>query len=176
MKCPFCHHEDLKVTDSRDSTDMNAIRRRRECLRCSRRFTTFETIELTLQVHKRDGCYEDFNQSKLIKGIEAACRHTSVSYEQVIAIAASITGSMLQGHQREVSTRELGDMVMAHLKDLDPIAYIRFACEYKRFKQIDELVEVIESIQAKDDRLGEQLSPLTPETFREILQEDYKCH
>lgn len=149
MKCPFCHHGELKVTDSRDSSDMNAIRRRRECLKCLRRFTTFETIELIIQVHKRDGRYEDFLREKLIKGIEAACRHTSVSHDQVIAVATKITGELVQGQQREVSTKQLGEMVMAHLQDLDPIAYIRFACEYKRFKQIDELVEAIESIQAK---------------------------
>jgi transcriptional repressor NrdR len=115
-----------------------------------RRFTTFETIELTLQVHKRDGRYEDFQQEKLIKGIEAACRHTRVSHDQVIAVAATITGEFFQGHYREISTRQVGEMVMSHLKNLDPIAYIRFACEYKRFKQIDELVQVIESIQAKE--------------------------
>ena len=149
MKCPFCHHGELKVTDSRDSSDMNAVRRRRECLKCLRRFTTFETIELTIQVHKRDGRYEDFLREKLIKGIEAACRHTSVSHDQAIAVAAKITGELVQGQQREVSTKQLGEMVMSHLQGLDPIAYIRFACEYKRFKQIDELVEAIESIQAK---------------------------
>lgn len=150
MRCPFCHHEELKVTDSRNTADMNAIRRRRECLHCLRRFTTFETVELTLQVLKRDGRYEDFQKDKLSRGVEAACRHTSVSYDQVIAIAAQITGELLQGQYREISTKELGEMVMAHLQKHDPIAYIRFACEYKRFKQIDQLVEAIESIQLKE--------------------------
>lgn len=149
MKCPFCCQTELKVTDSRDSPEANAIRRRRECLKCLRRFTTFETIELSLQVHKRDGRYEDFQQEKLIKGIEAACRHTRVSRDQVIAVASKITSEILQEQGGEVSTKKLGEMVMAHLQELDHIAYIRFACEYKRFKQIDELVEVIESIQSK---------------------------
>lgn len=151
MKCPFCQHEELKVTDSRDSPDVNAIRRRRECLKCLRRFTTFETIELVLQVHKRDGRYEEFQQEKLIKGIEAACRHTSVSHNQAVAVAAKITGELFHGQLKEVSTKDLGDFVMAHLQGLDPVAYIRFACEYKRFKQIDELVEAIEWIQSRDD-------------------------
>lgn len=155
MKCPFCHHQDSKVTDSREAAEMNAIRRRRECLNCLRRFTTFETIELTLQVLKRDGCYEDFQQQKLINGMVAACRHTTISHDQVIAMAAQITGILLQQQVREITTTELGDMVMKHLQALDPIAYIRFACVYRRFKNIEELVDAIKNIQPKDDRASE---------------------
>lgn len=151
MKCPFCHHEELKVTDSRDAAEMNTIRRRRECLSCQRRFTTFETIELTVEVKKRDGRYEDFEQQKLIKGLEAACRHTTISREQVIAIASQITGDIMQQQVREVTTTELGDLVMKHLQAMDPIAYIRFACVYRRFKNVEELVEAIQSIKPKDD-------------------------
>lgn len=146
MKCPFCHHEELKVTDSRDAAEMNTIRRRRECLGCQRRFTTFETIELTIEVKKRDGRYEDFEQQKLVKGLEAACRHTTISREQVNAIAAQITGNIMQQQVREITTTELGELVMKHLQALDPIAYIRFACEYLRFKNVEELVEAIESL------------------------------
>jgi transcriptional repressor NrdR len=156
MRCPFCHHEDLKVTDSRDATDVNAIRRRRECLNCLRRFTTFETMELSLQVHKRDGRYEEFQQQKLINGLEAACRHTTISHDQVIGIAAQISGELMQGQVREISTTELGDMVMKQLQSLDPIAYIRFACVYRRFKKIDELMDAIQSIQPKDDAKRKQ--------------------
>lgn len=151
MKCPFCNHDELKVTDSRDAPEMNAIRRRRECLSCQRRFTTFETVELTVEVKKRDGRYEDFEQQKLIKGLEAACRHTTISREQVIAIATKITGDVMQRQVREISTTELGDLVMQHLQALDPIAYIRFACVYRRFKNVEELVDAIQSIKAKDD-------------------------
>lgn len=151
MKCPFCHHEELKVTDSRDAPEMNTIRRRRECLNCQRRFTTFETIELTVEVKKRDGRYEDFEQQKLIKGLEAACRHTTISREQVIAIASQITGDIMQQQVREITTTELGELVMKQLQAMDPIAYIRFACVYRRFKNVEELVEAIQSIKAKDD-------------------------
>lgn len=151
MKCPFCHHEELKVTDSRYAPETNAIRRRRECLECQRRFTTFETIELTVQVKKRDGRYEEFQQQKLIKGLEAACRHTTIGLEQVITIAAGITGDVMQRQVREITTTELGELVMTQLQALDPIAYIRFACVYKRFKNIDELMEAIKSIKPKDD-------------------------
>ena len=136
MKCPYCGHKELKVIDSRESPDMNAIRRRRECLDCLRRFTTFETIELSVQVLKRNGMYEDYQQQKLISGLDAACRHTTISHDQVIAIASQVT-----------------EGVMKKLKALDPIAYIRFACEYRRFKDIDELIEEIQSIESKDEGL-----------------------
>lgn len=150
MKCPYCPHNDHKVIDSRDAPEINAIRRRRECLHCLRRFTTFETIELTLQVHKRDGRYEDFQQNKLIYGLEASCRHTTISHDQISAIAAQITDHLMQRQKREISTTELGEIVMKHLQSLDPIAYIRFACVYKRFKNIEELMDAIQSIQPKD--------------------------
>lgn len=151
MKCPFCDCEELKVTDSRDSLEYNAIRRRRECLGCQKRFTTFETVESALQVHKRDGRYEEFQQAKLINGMEVACRHTSVSRDQVLRVASEITSELMERNAREVDTRELGDMVMKALQKLDPIAYIRFACVYRRLKDIEELMEAVRSVQAKDD-------------------------
>jgi len=151
MRCPFCSSEELKVIDSRDSLEVNAIRRRRECLKCLNRFTTFETIELSMQVQKRDGRYEDFQQQKLLNGIEAACRHTKISREQIQTIAAQITSHIMQQQLREIHTKELGEMVMKHLLAADAIAYIRFACEYRRFQDIGELVEAIKSIQAKDE-------------------------
>lgn len=149
MKCPFCDFEGLKVTDSRDAPEMNAIKRRRECLGCSKRFTTYETVELLVQVKKRDGTYEDFRKEKLINGIEAACRHTKVSHDQVIALASRITNELMQ--LQEVSTTRLGEIVMKQLRELDLIAYIRFACVYKRFKHLDELEEAIKTLQSKDD-------------------------
>ncbi len=156
MKCPYCYHIDHKVTDSRDAAEGNAIRRRRECLNCLRRFTTFETIELTFQVHKRDGRYEDFQQQKLINGLDAACRHTTVSHDQVNVLAAEITGELMQRQSREISTTELGEMAMKQLQALDPIAYIRFACVYRRFKNVEELMDAIQSIQSKDDAKQKQ--------------------
>jgi len=153
MKCPFCGNEDLKVTDSRNALDANAIRRRRECLNCNRRFTTFETIELTIQVRKRDGLYEDFQEEKLTSGLEAACRHTRVSYEQVRTLASKITSELMERQVREISTKEIGEIVMKYLKTMDTIAYIRFACVYRRFKDIGELMEAIQSIEPKDSVL-----------------------
>lgn len=158
MKCPFCRNKELKVIDSREAPDMNAIRRRRECLDCLRRFTTFETIELSVQVLKRDGMYEDFQQQKLINGLDAACRHTTVSHDQVIAIASQVTDELMNRQVREVSTTELGEIVMKKLQTMDPIAYIRFACVYRRFKDIDELMEEIQSIESTDEGLRKQTS------------------
>ena len=153
MRCPFCYFDGLKVTDSRDVNDINATRRRRECLQCSKRFTTFETIELQVQVKKRDGTFEDFQQNKLINGIEAACRHTRISRDQVIGIASKITHELLQSHTPEIRTSQLGEMVMEELRNLDPIAYIRFACVYRRFKDLDELEEAIKTVQIKDEAI-----------------------
>lgn len=144
MRCPFCNHEELKVTDSRNATEVNGVRRRRECLNCLRRFTTFETIDLTIQVLKRDGRYEDFQQDKLIRGLDAACRHTRVSHEQVLALAYKITADLMERQIREINTTELGEIVMRHLQELDAIAYIRFACVYRRFKDVGELMDAIQ--------------------------------
>ncbi len=152
MRCPFCSHENLKETDSRESIEMNANRRRRECLNCLRRFTTFETIELVVQLKKRDGTYEDFQQQKLINGLAAACRHTKVSHEQVIALASQITQELLQSQPREVSTTEVGKLAMSYLKAVDEIAYIRFACVYSRFQDLKELEEAIKRIRSKDEK------------------------
>lgn len=146
MQCPFCSHPESKVTDSRNAFDQNSIRRRRECLKCLRRFTTFETIDLTLQVLKRDGRYEDFSQEKLIKGLDAACRHTRISHDQVRALAYKLTSDLMERQVREISTREIGEIVMEHLKNMDTIAYIRFACVYRRFKDVNELKSAIEHI------------------------------
>lgn len=147
MKCPFCSHEELKVTDSRNALEANAIRRRRECLKCTRRFTTFETLELSMQVKKRDGRYENFHEQKLVTGLEAACRHTHISHDQVLVIASGVSNELMQRQVREISTKEIGEIVMKYLKGMDMIAYIRFACVYRRFRDIGELMDEIHSIE-----------------------------
>jgi transcriptional repressor NrdR len=151
MKCPFCHSSELKVTDTRETPDGLAIRRRRECLSCRRRFTTFETIEIQdLQVQKRDGRFQDFELVKLRTGIEKACRHTKIGPDQVLKIALEIQAELMSCPQGAVTSRKIGDMVMDALRGLDSIAYIRFACEYRRFKDINELVETIEAIDPEE--------------------------
>jgi transcriptional repressor NrdR len=111
-----------------------------------RRFTTFETVDLSLQVKKRNGTYQDFQQEKLIQGIDAACRHTRVSHDDVRALADRIKVELMARGIREISSRELGDLVMMYLKEIDVVAYIRFACVYKRFKDIRELSEAIQAL------------------------------
>ena len=134
------------MTDSRFAAEINAIRRRRECGQCMRRFTTFETVDLSLQVKKRDGTFEDFLQGKLINGMDAACRHTRISHDQVRALAYKIKADLVGKGVREISSQELGEIVLQQLLATDVVAYIRFACVYKRFKDIQELVEAIQSI------------------------------
>ena len=150
MRCPFCNHEESKVTDSRDAVETNAIRRRRECCQCMKRFTTFETVDLSLQVKKRDGTFEDFQQEKLIHGIDAACKHTRVSHDQVRAVAHKIKAELMAKGVREISSQELGDIAIRHLKETDVVAYIRFACVYKRFKDVRELLEAIQELKNEE--------------------------
>ncbi|MGE0198690.1 MAG: transcriptional regulator NrdR [Simkaniaceae bacterium] len=146
MKCPFCGHEESKVTDSRGASEANAIRRRRECLSCARRFTTFETVDISLQVRKRDGSYEDFHLPKLIKGLDAASRHTRISHDQVRDLASSIASELMENQVREIDTTKLGELVMERLRELDTVAYIRFACVYRRFKDVDEIMDAIHTV------------------------------
>lgn len=143
MKCPYCGHEELKVTDSRNASETNAIRRRRECLSCLRRFTTFETVDISLQVRKRDGSYEDFQLEKLTKGIDTASRHTRISHDQVRDLASSIVNELFEKQVREIEAIQLGEIVMKRLRNLDTVAYIRFACVYKRFKDLEEIVNAL---------------------------------
>ena len=155
MRCPFCGHEESKVTDSRNTNDTNAIKRRRECLSCQKRFTTFEHVDVTIQVKKKDGTYEDFNPEKLIKGLDAACRHTKVSHGQVRSLANQIMQELVENQVQQIDTKGLGEIVMNHLKNLDRIAYIRFACVYKRFKDINELTEAIQKISPEEEKLSQ---------------------
>ncbi len=111
-----------------------------------RRFTTFETVDLSLQVKKRDGTFEDFNQEKLINGLDSACRHTRISHDQVRSMAYKIKADLVGKGVREIRSQELGEVVLKHLLKSDVVAYIRFACVYKRFKDVKDLVEAIQSV------------------------------
>lgn len=121
-----------------------------------KRFTTFETVDLSLQVKKRDGTYEDFVYEKLLNGIDAACRHTRISHDQVRSMAASIKADLLAKGLREITSQELGDIAIQHLKQIDVVAYIRFACVYKRFKDVQQLLEAIQEIKEDSPHATEQ--------------------
>ena len=142
MRCPNCSFPDSKVIDSRPAEDGTTIRRRRECLACQKRFTTYEIIErLPLVVVKRDGSRQSFDKVKLINGMVRACEKRPVALATLEQIADDIEQELQSNLEREVSTVEIGEMVMARLKDLDEVAYVRFASVYRSFKDINTFME-----------------------------------
>jgi len=149
MKCPFCGYAESKVIDSRPAEEGSTIRRRRECLACNKRFTTYETIErMPLVVVKRDGSRQSFDRVKVMNGLVRACEKRPVPLTQLEAITDSIETELQGALEREISTAEIGEMVMERLKDLDEVAYVRFASVYRQFKDIntfmDELTKLLE--------------------------------
>ena len=142
MKCPFCGYTESKVIDSRPTEEGASIRRRRECLACQKRFTTYENIErLPLVVVKRDGSRESFDRVKLINGMVRACEKRPVSLARLEKIADEIEQELQGRLEREFSTVEIGEMVMSRLKDVDEVAYVRFASVYRSFKDINTFME-----------------------------------
>ncbi len=147
MKCPFCGYSDSKVIDSRPAEEGSTIRRRRECLACQKRFTTYEIIErLPLVVIKRDGSRQSFDKVKLINGMVRACEKRPVSLSQLENIADEIEQELQSGLEREVRTVDIGEMVMARLKDVDEVAYVRFASVYRSFKDINTFMEELSKL------------------------------
>ena len=142
MKCPFCGYSESKVIDSRPAEEGTTIRRRRECLDCQRRFTTYEIVErMPLVVIKRDGSRQSFDKVKLINGMVRACEKRPVSLNQLEQIADEIEQDLQSGLEREISTVTIGEMVMSRLKDVDEVAYVRFASVYRSFKDINAFME-----------------------------------
>lgn len=148
MRCLFCGHTESKVIDSRSTDEGTTIRRRRECLECGKRFTTYEKIEsIPIIVVKKDGTRESFDREKIINGLLRACEKRPVSLEQVENIVDEIEARLYNLLEREVSSEKIGEMVMERLQKLDDIAYVRFASVYRQFKDInsfmDELAKII---------------------------------
>ncbi len=142
MKCPFCGFEESKVIDSRPADDGERIRRRRECLGCAKRFTTHEVIEtVPIVVVKRDKSREVFNRSKLMSGLLRACEKRPISMEQIEGMADSIEAQLQSGYDREVTSQHIGELVMELLKEVDKVAYIRFASVYKNFEDTETFLE-----------------------------------
>ena len=142
MRCPFCGYAESKVIDSRPADEGTSIRRRRECLACQRRFTTYETIErLPLVVIKRDGSRQTFDKNKLIGSMLKACEKRSVALGDLEKIAGEIEQELQNELEREIPTSEIGEMVMKRLKDLDEVAYVRFASVYRQFRDIHTFME-----------------------------------
>ncbi|MCI5753179.1 MAG: transcriptional regulator NrdR [Clostridiales bacterium] len=142
MKCPFCGNPESKVIDSRPAEEGTTIRRRRECLKCQRRFTTYEIMErLPLVVIKRNGSRQGFDKVKLINGMVRACEKRPVPLTEIERIADQIEQELQGSLEREISSTAIGEMVMMHLRDLDEVAYVRFASVYRSFKDIDTFMQ-----------------------------------
>ena len=150
MKCPYCGYQESKVVDSRHSDDNTSIRRRRECLSCQKRFTTYETVEsLPIVVVKKDNSREPFDRNKILRGMVRACEKRPVSMADIEAAVTDIEQIVQNSLEREVSTGKIGELVMERIKPLDEVAYVRFASVYRQFKDIDtfmkELNKLLES-------------------------------
>ena len=138
MKCPFCGHLESKVVDSRPAEEGASIRRRRECLACHKRFTTYETVEsLPLMVIKKDGNRQTFDKTKLLNGMIRACEKRPVSYDTLEKIADEIEQELQNSLERETNTERIGELVMERMKKVDEVAYVRFASVYRQFKDIN---------------------------------------
>ncbi len=147
MRCPKCQARDDKVIDSRAIKDETVIRRRRECLACEHRFTTYEEIERDdLRVLKRDGRYETFDRKKLITGIDKACEKRPVSREAIERAVNEMIDELVKTYGDEIPTKAIGDKIMLHLRRLDEVAYVRFASVYRKFRDIKEFVNEVQSL------------------------------
>jgi transcriptional repressor NrdR len=147
LKCPFCNFTDTKVIDSRAQEDNSVIRRRRLCESCGKRFTTYERIDtIPLTVIKKDGTREIFDKSKLLGGIMKSCNKRSVTLEQIEALVDDIENTLIGAGEREVDSKRIGVMVMDRLKELDEVAYVRFASVYRQFKDINTFIDELEKL------------------------------
>ena len=153
MKCPFCGYKEDKVVDSRATAEESAVRRRRECLKCGKRFTTYEYVEeVSLMVIKKDGRREPFDRKKLLSGIMKACEKRPVSIEKMEDIATSIERTIQRKSDREVNSQDIGELVMEKLRLLDDVAYVRFASVYRQFKDVSQFMKELRVMLDKEKR------------------------
>jgi len=147
MKCPFCAHVEDKVVDSREGREGLVIRRRRECLNCSRRFTSYERIdEIPFMVVKRDGKREPFNRNKVLAGLRRACEKRPVSPSELEGIADEVEHLLQEAADREIPTEAIGQQVIDRLRDLDKVAYVRFASVYRKFEDVDQFMKELKGL------------------------------
>lgn len=146
MRCPFCKNDETKVIDSRNSQDYS-IRRRRECLDCNRRFTTYERIEESpIKVIKKDGTRIPFDRNRIRAGIEKACYKRPISNEQIDQVVADVEATIYEDGLRELPSRQIGEMVFSALRELDKVAFVRFASVYREFKDVNDFVDELQPI------------------------------
>ena len=157
MKCPFCNSEDTKVVDSRSFMDGDSIKRRRECINCQKRFTTYEKVEeIPLYIVKKDKRREKFDRNKLLRGLTAATIKRNISREDLETFVLEIEKSIQNSLRNEISTKELGEMVMEKLLEIDQVAYVRFVSVYKEFNDIKSFIEIVEKISDNKERQEKQ--------------------
>jgi len=150
MRCPFCGHVEDRVVDSRETQDGQVTRRRRECLSCERRFTTYERIEEVLPaVVKKDGRRETFDRQKILHGLERACQKRPVSAEQIQGLLAAVERRLQESGEKEVPSRVIGEALMARLRELDPVAYVRFASVYRSFEDVGDFMSELAGLAGK---------------------------
>jgi transcriptional repressor NrdR len=154
MRCPFFGYKEDKVVDSRGTAEKSAVRRRRECLKCGKRFTTYEYIEeISLMVIKKDGRREPFDRKKVLAGIIRACEKRPISVEKMEEIVTQVERSIQKKSDREVLASRVGELVMERLKNLDDVAYVRFASVYRQFKDVGQFMVELKDILEKDKRI-----------------------
>ena len=147
MKCPYCGEENTKVIDSRPAEENNAIRRRRQCEVCKKRFTTYEKVEsIPLIVIKKDNIREPYDRSKIEAGILRSCHKRPVSYEQIVSAVEDVENAVFNMEQKEVSSAVIGELVMDRLKKLDQVAYVRFASVYREFRDVNTFMDELKSL------------------------------
>ena len=150
MKCPYCGHPESKVIDSRPADENASIRRRRECLSCAKRFTTYETVEsLPMVVIKKDGSRQSFDRSKVLRGIQRSCEKRPVSAADMERMASEIEQELQNSMEREIRTEDVGEKVMDRLRKVDQVAYVRFASVYRQFKDLDTFMAELNKLLAE---------------------------
>lgn len=147
MKCPYCGEENTKVIDSRPAEENNAIRRRRQCLKCKKRFTTYEKVEnIPLIVIKKDDIREPYDRGKIEAGIVRSCHKRPVSYKQIVSAVEDVENKIFNMEKKEISSRVIGEIVMERLKELDQVAYVRFASVYREFKDVNTFMDELKKL------------------------------
>ena len=175
MKCPYCGYQESKVVDSRHSEDGQSIRRRRECLSCQKRFTTYETVEcLPIVVIKRDGARQAFDRNKILNGMLRACEKRPVAMAKLEEATDAIEQIIQNSLDREVSTTQIGELVMERLKPLDEVAYVRFASVYRQFKDINSFMRELNKI--LEEKSGAELASLSGNIWKFRTKPREKLH
>jgi transcriptional repressor NrdR len=153
MKCPYCSYKEDKVVDSRATAEDSAVRRRRECLKCGKRFTTYEYVEeVSLMVIKKDGRREPFDRKKILSGILRACEKRQIGVEEMEDMVTSIERAIQKKTDREINSRDIGEMVMEKLKKMDDVAYVRFASVYRQFKDVSQFMKELKLMLDKEKK------------------------